>query len=279
MPSSPSIDPIAVSERDMLGALEVLARASDDPRVFLILTDEEILGLDGRAGLEVLGSPFLDQEGVDAQSAANGAIRSLIARRLVNPLREGRENEGEMITGDGDPSERSVQLERELAGVLTLRRVSRGMLTVTRDASNVVTTLGYYFFPEGGVLEEYVVADGFHHFSVPERSAITERIALFVDPHGAAAQDGPVEPVTDAATAGLADTRVMSVLTSVGEDEGRQATVFTTSELVRVLDNGPLGDDAEHAEPAISDVSPQTLRALIDTMLPAVEDDAPSDEA
>lgn len=281
--STPSPDSsLSVSERDMLGALEVLQTAADEPRVLAVLSDEEILGTDGEAGLGILGSPYLDAESVERTSASATAIRSLIARGLVNPRPEGREDEGSMVIGDADPSRRVVQLDRTLAGLLTLRRIPEGMVIVHRTSSDISTTLGLYLFPEGGVLEEFVAADGFHHFSVPTREALAERLAQFVDPHGAANEDDEVRELTAeqiASDTALQDTRTLSVLTVAGIGEGRQATVFALSDSVLLLDNGVLdptgqssaGEDGSVDRMAISSVSPGSLRDLLASLVPQVD--------
>lgn len=283
--STPSPDDtLSVSERDMLGALEVLQTAADEPRVLAVLSDEEILGTDGEAGLGILGSPYLEDERIERTVASATAIRSLIARGLVNPRPEGREDEGSMVIGDDDPSHRVVQLDRTLAGLLTLRRIPEGMVIVHRTSSNISTTLGLYLFPEDGVLEEFVAADGFHHFSVPTREVIAERLAQFVDPHGAANEDDDVRELTAeeiASDSSLQDTRTLSVLTIAGIGEGRQATVFALSASVLLLDNGVLdpteessdGADGATGTMAISSVSPESLRDLLASLVPQVTQD------
>lgn len=281
-PTPPPSSPLVVTERDMLGALEILERSSADPDVLLVLSDEEILALDGEAGLRILGSPYLDQEQVHRETAGATAMRGLIARRLVNPTDQGREEEGDLLVGDGDPDGRLIQLELGLAGILTLRRTPEAMLTVERIASQVRTTLGLHFFP-GGVLEEFVAADGFHHFSAPAVDALPARLAEFVDPHGCAAEDGEVEERTVAEVSslqGLEDTRALSTLTAVDDQGARRATVFALSDRVRVVDNGT-EDPAEATADdllAISDVSATTLQEILATLLPAEEpQSAPAD--
>lgn len=271
---TPADRPLAVTERDMLGALQVLELASEDPRVQLVLSDEEILALDGEESLRALGSPYLDQDAVHRETATATALRGLIARRMVNPTDSGREDEGELLIGEGDPTARLIQLERGLAGILTLRRIPEGMVVVERMASGVRTTLGLYVFA-GGVLEEFVAADGLHHFTVPRREDLPARLAEFVDPHGTAREDGPVEEISIAQVTsldGLEDTRSVATITCLDEGPARRATVFALSDRVRLVDNGTLesGEEAPEVQTllAISDVSPASLREILGGLLP-----------
>lgn len=261
-----------ITERDMLGAMEVLATADPEPDRLLILTDEEIQALDGRSALELLGSPYLDQDVVETASSVAAALRSLAARLMVRVEVEGRENEGEVVTGAGDPAQRPAQLDRRLAGVITLRRIPEAMVTTQRTLDGGSTTLAHYFFPEAGVLEEYITVDGFHHFAVPALGAVPDRISRFVDPFEVADADG--EPVSmtlqeASATFDVDDTRSLSVITAVVDGAGRQATVAATSTEVQVLDNGPMGEaPSPEDEVQISAVSSETLLALIDVLIP-----------
>ncbi|ATG50671.1 hypothetical protein CFK38_03410 [Brachybacterium vulturis] len=277
---SPSAEP-TITQRDMLGAMEVLATTEPEPSVLLILTDEELMGLDGASALELLGSPYLDQEVVDRTSSAAAALRSLTARGLVRPGGESVEDEGELVSGPGDAPRRAMQLDRRLAGVVTLRRIPDAMVTTSRTLNGGSTTLAHYLFPRGGVLEEYVSIDGFHHFSVPELETVPDRIRRFVDPFEAAGEDGDPETVTAAEVTrsiDVDDARAVSVLTAVAEGAGRQATLIATSDRVRVLDHGPLGEETSpHDELQISDVSSQSLLGVIDVLIPRpadVEDEA-----
>ncbi|UYG17701.1 hypothetical protein BRM3_04575 [Brachybacterium huguangmaarense] len=267
---------IQVTERDMLGALELLAAASPDPDELLVLTDEELLGLAGPAALELLGGPYLAQDRIDAESSSAAAVRSLAARRLVTVSPEGREDEGEVVVGDGDPRERAVQLDRRLAGAITLRRIPEAMMTVSRTLAGGTTVLGLYLFPGGGVLEEYVTIDGFHHLSLPTLDALPERLAVFVDPFESAHEDGAIETVTPEGPIEdyrVEGTRSLAVLTSITEGAGRQATFFGTEDRLRVLDNGTIeGDDAERSR-QITDVSATTLRAILEDLVPVLVDD------
>lgn len=266
-----------ITERDMLGAMEVLSGASAEPTILLTLTDEEIMALDGASALELLGSPYVSQDEVDAEASAAAALRSLVARAMVFTGTEGREEEGDVLSGPGDPAQRPVQLDRRLAGVIALRRIPEGMVTSQRTLAGGTTTLAHYFYPSGGVLEEYVTIDGFHHFAVPELAAVAERIRAFTDPFEVAGEDGEPQalPLQEAVTAlENEDTRALTVVTAVTDGASRRATVGATSQAVLVLDNGPLDREPAPTETVqVSEVSSEALRTVLDVMLPREADD------
>ena len=119
--------------------------------------------------------------------------------------------------------------------------------------------------------------DGFHHFSVPHLDAVAARIQRFADPFEVADADG--EPQSMALQEAVAsfdvdDTRALTVLTAVADEGGRRATIAATSAQVQVLDNGALDSEPSPTRAVqISAVSPETLLAVIDTMLPRAEAD------
>lgn len=275
--TAPSPMEPTITERDMLGAMEVLAGTAAEPEPLIVLTDEEIMALDGLSALEILGSPYLSQDAVDAETSAASALRSLVARGMVRTGSAQREEEGEAVSGGADPSQRPVQLDRRLAGVVTLRRIPEAMVTSERTLEGGTTTLAHYFFPRSGVLEEYITVDGFHHFSVPHLDAVAARIQRFADPFEVADSDG--EPQSMALQEAVAsfdvdDTRALTVLTAVADEGGRRATIAATSAQVQVLDNGALDSEPSPTRAVqISAVSPETLLAVIDTMLPRAEAD------
>lgn len=278
--TAPSPTEPTITERDMLGAMEVLSGTAPEPEPLIVLTDEEIMALDGLSALEILGSPYLSQGAVDAEASAAAALRSLVARGMVrtgSAERDERENEGEAVSGDADPSQRPVQLDRRLAGVVTLRRIPEAMVISERTLEGGATTLAHYFFPRSGVLEEYITVDGFHHFSVPHLDAVAARIQRFVDPFEVADADGEPQSMAlqeAASSFDVDDTRSLTVLTAVADEGGRRATIAATSDRVQVLDNGALDREPSPTEPVqISAVSPETLLAVIDTMLPRAEDE------
>lgn len=275
-PAQSPADP-TITERDMLGAMEVLSGASAEPTILLTLTDEEIMALDGASALELLGSPYVSQDEVDAEASAAAALRSLVARAMVFTGTEGREEEGDVLSGPGDPAQRPVQLDRRLAGVIALRRIPEGMVTSQRTLAGGTTTLAHYFYPSGGVLEEYVTIDGFHHFAVPELAAVAERIRAFTDPFEVAGEDGEPQalPLQEAVTAlENEDTRALTVVTAVTDGASRRATVGATSQAVLVLDNGPLDREPAPTETVqVSEVSSEALRTVLDVMLPREADD------
>lgn len=176
------------------------------------------------------------------------------------------ENEGRTIIGAAP--DRAVQLDRPLAGLLMLRATASAVVHVTRQDSEQATRLVLHIEADGGVLEEFVSANGFHRFSVPTRSAAVEHLARYVDPGavaGAESGDPVTAPIAELDSAEgelaetLADTRTLSVLTAVSAAEASQATIFATSGAVYAMDTP--GEGA--TEGTVREVSAADLRELL----------------
>ncbi|MFC7376820.1 MULTISPECIES: hypothetical protein [unclassified Brachybacterium] len=261
------------TERDAAGAYEILAAASSEAEVLAVLTDEELIALRGNQALDPAGTPFLDASGLDRDPAAAVALRSLTARGLVQFTDEGRENEGEDLATEA-PAERTAQLDRTLAGLLTLRSAPLALVNLTRRVADQTTEIIVYVFPHDGVLEEFVTVDGFHHFSVPTREALPARLARYVDQNSVAGdEDG--EPIdgtlsdfegTDSDIARrLQDTRALSVLTTADRGpDSVQVSIMATSDAVFVMDT----PQDETSSTALREVSADTLVDLLGTALP-----------
>lgn len=259
-----------VTERDAAGAMELLASASEDPGLLIVLTDEEIVALAGRDTLALTGSPYLDQEGVDESAHASAALRSLIARGLVATADEAMEDEGETIIGDAQ--DRAMQIDRPIAGLLMLRSTASAVVHVTRQVSEQMTRLVLHVETDGGMLEEFVSADGFHRFSVPTPSAAIERLARYIDPNSVAGEESghsvtasiaELDSAEGEIAAKLADTRTLSVLTAVSGAEASQATIFATSGAVYAMDTPEEGE----SEATVSEQSATDLREMLGEVL------------
>lgn len=260
----------APTERDAAAAFELLAGAEESPPVLAVLTDEELLAIDGIEQPQVADTPFTDRDDVDAAAYASAAFRSLIARGLVVIADDAQETEGELLTGGTE--RRALQLDRTLAGITALRRGPLGVLSAHRQVADQLTELLVYVFPAGGILEELVTVDGFHHFSLPVRSAVPERLAVYLDPQGAADQDatvfsGTLEDLQQDAgiVARLDDARAITVLAGTGAGGRFQHTVFTASSAVYDLDTGG-GEPARDVE--LVSLSPVGLRDLLAALVP-----------
>src|SRR5690606_22674716 len=106
---------------------------------------------------------------------------------------------------------------------------------------------------------------------------------IFTDPFGAAGEDGEPTTTTRAKAVTEAeadDTRALSVISSVAGGEGRQATIVATSDLVRVIDDGDMGEQRSPQDRVqVSDVSTEGLRSAIDLLVPrSPEEPTPSAE-
>ncbi|QNN81955.1 hypothetical protein H3H54_11855 [Brachybacterium sp. Z12] len=139
------------------------------------------------------------------------------------------------------------------------------------------TAITVYVFPEGGLLEELVTADGYHHFSVPTRAAMPERLARYIDQAQVAGSEdrvvyeGPTaaleDPEEQVAQQQLADTRALTVMTAAdGGGAGVQVSLMATSEAVLAMDTpDTMGESTE-----VRTVSAEGLIALIDAAIPEV---------
>lgn len=276
IPAPAPADSPVITERDMLGAMEVLATTAPDPAELLVLTDEELLGTSGTDALDLLGGPYVTQDGIDRDASVAAALRSLAARHLLTPLGGPTEDEGDVVVGEAGEAPRAFQLDRGLAGVTTLRRIPEAMVHVERTLAGGTTRLAHYLFPADGVLEEYVTIDGFHHFSVPPLAEVPQRLARFVDPFEDATTDGTEREVSvpgaEVETT-FADARSLSVVTSILDGDGARATVCAVPGSLLLLDTGPLDEattDAESTVGTLGEVSPATLRAALAALVPVV---------
>ncbi len=267
--------PPSLTERDLAGIFEVFASASDEPNVFVMLTDEELLGLGGQAAVELTGTPYLDAAEVDRTAVANTALRSLIARGLIVLDPEHQENEGEDLD-EGSAANRPFQLERRLAGILAIRQAPSAMLTVNRQVADQTTSIYYYISVNDGILEEFVGADGYHHFSVPTRDCIPERLARYVDQNEVAGDaDGDCIDTTMEELDGsgelaerFRDARALSVLTTISSAEATQHSVLALSDAVFLME----GPEEGLGSVTVQECSRASLLEAFAELLPAVED-------
>lgn len=269
-------NPALFTERDAAGAYEILAAASDSPSVLAVLTDEELVALGGKDAVQIAGSPFLDQLEIAEEASASIALRSLIARGLVTLGDAQAEPEGDQLSTDAPATSRVAQLDRTLAGLMTLRGAPGALMNLTRRVSEQSTAITVYVFPEGGLLEELVTADGYHHFSVPTRSATPARLARYVDQAQVAGSEdrvifeGPMVALEDPAeqtARQLADTRALTVMTAAdAEGAGTQVSLMATSDAVFAMDTPQETSDTTE----VREVSTEGLLALIDAAIPEV---------
>ena len=278
MTSSPLLPTALVTERDFRCANMLLDQLKDgDDRVILeILTDEEIAALDGPTSLELVGSPFLDQEGFDQRSCISSALRSLAARGMVTADPAAREDEGDVLDGEGDPVERSFQLNPPLAGIFFLRRTALGFLTARRVLEGGTTTTALFLLPDDTVLEEFVTTDGMHMLSLLRLNTASEQLAAYCDPFDAAADDEDPSLIARSSIVEgfrLPDTRAATTVTAMSPAGGRIAYVYATGSNVQVIDAGSFdetgSDEAEELE--IAAVSRDSLVALIRALIPEIE--------
>lgn len=284
MTDSPLGPTALITERDVASVRFLLEQMpeGDDPSTFIMLTDEEIAGIDGPLSLDLVSSPFLSQEGIDRRTALACATRSLAARGMITLDPSARDDEGAVLEGDGDPALRSMQLSPVLAGVFLLRRSAAGFLAATRVLEAGTTTSALYFTPDGTALEEFVTTDGLHLFTLLRRDAIPGRLAVFVDPFSAADADGAETsvPRSELSAPGFVppDTRAATTVSAMHPSGGRAVHVYATGTGVQVADAGPFGDQGPDPSPEIpmAEVSPETLQTVLSTLVDEILADAES---
>lgn len=269
-------NPALFTERDAAGAYEVLAAATDSPSILAVLTDEELLALGGQDAARITGTPFLEKLEIPDDASASIALRSLIARGLVTLDDDHAEPEGEQLSTGTPAAPRITQLDRTLAGLMTLRGAPRALMNLSRRVADQTTGITVYVFPEGGILEELVTVDGFHHFSVPTRTALPSRLARYVDQAQVASGedrvvyqgelaglDDPAQP----AAGRLADTRALTVMTAADAGgAGVQVSLMATSDGVFAMDTP---DDIDEST-QLREVSADGLLTLIEAAIPEV---------
>ncbi|MBK0329880.1 hypothetical protein I8D64_00470 [Brachybacterium sp. MASK1Z-5] len=198
---APGTGPV-FDERDYYCATGLLAMVEDRIGDLLVLTDEEVMALDGADRPTLSATPLLDLagEGLDRSQAALAVLRGLVARGLLGP--DTFDPTFLEVFGKDLPPERVAALAADagmaddyvlapaLAGIHCLRHRPDSLLDVlvTRGARR--TEWMYYLHAGGGVLEEKILQDGFHVFSLLPLTDLPERVAGLMDPQGVIARAG-----------------------------------------------------------------------------------------
>lgn len=232
-----------------------------------VLTDEELVALDGIDTPQITGLPFLDQHALSAAERlplARTAMRSLMVRHLVVSEIEASEFEERPLA---EERLQAVTAEPRLTGALVLRRTSRALVLFEREVSAGRHSLAYYPHDQDVVLEEELTADGVHLFSVMPLSAIPERVRHLVDQLGRAGVDG--EPRTLAAAdvesdpelgPRIADSFAVTVGTMLSRvDEAAMRVLFhmTSSEVIA----GQPSEDG--SEVSLMTVSARSIEGIV----------------
>ena len=270
-PTAPAGAGAPFDERALASAVALLASGQESPQDAAILTDEELIALDGILTPQFAETPFLQSHAPDEQTRAmlaRTAMRSLMVRRVVVSEIEASEIEERPLA---DENLLNVTIEPRTLGALVLRRSSRAVLVLEREVSEEIHRLYYYPHDSGIVLEEEVTADGVHVFTVMPDASVAVRARHLVDQLSLAGEDG--EPVVVAADQLeshpelgplLEDTRALTVATLLlqeNEDEPRRAVFHMTSQQVLA------GEEAGDGTVSIMEVSTATIEAVLTALL------------
>lgn len=162
---------------DVTAARATLAQARDGEVVSVVLlTDEEVMILDGLEHEQLVPTPWIDAQGTTADRSLMGrvALRSLVSREMVLPA--GTDAEGRVTAIKAHPG---------ITGPLVLRRSAQQILSVERTSATGKDWLFAYVHHEDGrsaVLEEEITGEGHHAFSVYPEALLGERFEKFIDP-------------------------------------------------------------------------------------------------
>ena len=271
-------------DRSLACAVGVLDLGREGVEDIAVLSDEELMALDGVETPQMVAMPFLDEHAPDAETRAmlaRTAIRSLMVRHLVISEVEAAEFEERPLK---DERLLSVTAEPRLTGALVLRRASRALLVFEREVSEGMHRLYYYVHDQGVTLEEEVTADGVHMFCIMPASAVPQRVRHLVDQVGVAGADGEPRVVATSAVASdaqlaphLEATRALTVGTMVsGIEEGAMRVHFhmTSDEVIAAQPS----EDGE--EVVFMSVSHETIEGIVADMVSAARlDGAGADDA
>ncbi|WP_232548746.1 hypothetical protein [Propioniciclava soli] len=174
------------SRADADAALAVLADPPDVPRDVVVLTDEEIVALDGLQNEQPSPTPWLDAQDLTAAQLGGIALRGLIARSMVAL--------GPAEAADGSPTgELRLTACREITGVLMLRRTAQTVLHLSREGDAGARWVFAYAHHGRGVLIEDVDPNGLHAFGATTAAGAAEYLRALANPEDApGAEHAPV---------------------------------------------------------------------------------------
>lgn len=257
---------------DVTAAQATLAQARDGEVVgVVILTDEEVMILDGLEHEQLVPTPWIDAEGTaDRSLMGRVALRSLVSREMVLPA--GTDAEGRVTAIKAHPG---------ITGPLVLRRTAQEILSVERTSSNGKDWLFAYVHHEDGrstVLEEEISGEGHHIFSVYPQALLGERFEKFFDPTetallGTAPKTYSAEAFQAAAAnlPQLNEAVAVSIVSGVarGSDKLLNASVYAGPHGVHVLRGTEHDAQGTPVTYTLQETGSRGLRALPSELVPA----------
>ena len=176
--------PFNFTDRDLQAAKGLLALAPTSPgEPMLVLTDEEIVALDGLQHDQLAPTPWLDAtiaKGVASRELLSEvAMRGLVARGIL------------VAPTDGDGVIHLRSTDPTIPGVLMLRRTSSAFVqlkVVTAVAESYF--FGYVFPDEGAALHEVIDPTGMHFFTLSTIDALVDTVTAILNPFGVEGSEG-----------------------------------------------------------------------------------------
>ena len=249
-----------LSEHDVECAKTVLSRGQEETFVLPVLTDEEIVALDGLEQHQAVELPWLSQHQDQKELLCNVALRSLLSKGHAFPL---------VAEGQTVPSR--LGATDEITGVLTLRRLGERVVSVQLTKENDKVWL-YGYVHEDKVLEELVDSSGSHTFTVVNRADFPVRIMELANSAGARSSDEDPQDLSgpefeELAPQVLAETLGVTVITAISltESSFRGLTIYASAAELHGL---TARDESGEARLELTKISNRTaedrVRALVD---------------
>ncbi len=173
-----------MTQHDVECAKTVLSRGQEENFALPVLTDEEIVALDGIDQHQAVELPWLSQHMDQKELLCNVALRSLLSKGFAFPL---------VAEGDTVPSK--LGATEEITGVIALRRLGERVVAVelTKETDKVWL---YGYIHDDKVLEELVDSSGSHTFTVVDRSEFPARIMELANAAKVQSADGDTRKIS-----------------------------------------------------------------------------------
>jgi|GEM_PF-1145914 len=253
---------ITLSDRDIAAAQELLRRAGEEPAL-PVLTDEEIVALDGIDNPQAVVLPWLSGHEEQKELACNVALRTLLSKGFVVPVAD---EPGQVPTRIG--------ADLDLTGVMTLRRSGQKVVVteLTKADDQGEEKVWLYSYLHGDfALQELVDSAGSHAFSFRPLSTLPGALLELANAQGLTGQDGETESLdqdgfTRRATAELADVRGVTtvvVIDSASDDTGN-LTIYTGPQDLHALEAADADGQARYL---FGKVSADTLAARLSALI------------
>ena len=190
LPPDTAEAPFSWAESDLEAALAVLSQGAVPPVEVLVLTDEEIVALDGVQHSQVVPTPWFDTQEVEPNVLAAIALRGLTARRLVR-LNHLEDDDG-AATGQV-----MLSASEEITGVLMLRRTAQSVVRLERRSASGTRWVYAYLHQGRGVLLEDIDPDGLHLFGATTSDGARQYLGTVANPYDVEGSAGESEWYTE----------------------------------------------------------------------------------